>query len=250
VQSFIYESDPAVMTESHKISWHRALLVAQGSGEAAVNGQKYPLVTGDLFFLFAEETFALTPNDACTYLYITFCGPRADELFRRFGIRKEQRCFHNFDGLLPLWRESLSRASEENIDLAAESMLLYTLSRLSGDSTKRNDLLEKIIELSEENFTDPDLSLAVIADELKYNAKYISHLFKEKMNVSYTEYLRTLRIKHAVSLFEHGLDSIKNVAFLSGFSDPLYFSTVFKQTVGVAPKDFILRKAGDKNDNE
>ena len=58
------------------------------------------------------------------------------------------------------------------------------------------------------------------------------------MGVSLKEYLRTLRIKYAVSLFDHGMDSVKNVALLSGFNDPLYFSTVFKKTVGVSPTDY------------
>jgi AraC-like DNA-binding protein len=51
--------------------------------------------------------------------------------------------------------------------------------------------------------------------------------------------LRALRIKYAVSLFDRGLDAVKNVAVLSGFSDPLYFSNVFKRTVGMSPKEYL-----------
>jgi two-component system response regulator YesN len=51
-----------------------------------------------------------------------------------------------------------------------------------------------------------------------------------------------MRIKYAVSLFDHGLDSIKNVALLSGFFDPLYFSSVFKQVVGVSPTEYKNRE--------
>ena len=63
------------------------------------------------------------------------------------------------------------------------------------------------------------------------------------MGVGYTEYLRTYRIKYAVSLFEHGIDSVKNVALLSGFTDPLYFSTVFKKHIGSSPKNYIKNSA-------
>ncbi|MDD6478723.1 MAG: AraC family transcriptional regulator [Oscillospiraceae bacterium] len=35
------------------------------------------------------------------------------------------------------------------------------------------------------------------------------------------------------------MDSIKNVALLSGFTDPLYFSTVFKNKTGSSPKTYI-----------
>lgn len=74
---------------------------------------------------------------------------------------------------------------------------------------------------------------------VSYNPKYISHVFKKHMGVSFTEYLRTLRIRYAVSLFDYGMDSVKNVALLSGFNDPLYFSNVFKKTVGVSPTAYL-----------
>ena len=59
------------------------------------------------------------------------------------------------------------------------------------------------------------------------------------MGISYSEYLRSVRIKYATALFDHGIESIKNVALLSGFSDPLYFSGVFKKYIGMSPKQYI-----------
>ena len=49
-----------------------------------------------------------------------------------------------------------------------------------------------------------------------------------------------MRLKFAVSLFDNGIDSVKNVALLSGFSDPLYFSTTFKKIMGKTPKEYKL----------
>ena len=92
--------------------------------------------------------------------------------------------------------------------------------------------------MTEQNFVDSSLSISSIANELSYNPKYLSHLFKEKMGMRYSEYLRMLRVKYAVTLFDRGLDSVKNIAYLSGFDDPLYFSTVFKKVVGVSPKEY------------
>ena len=98
--------------------------------------------------------------------------------------------------------------------------------------------------ITEQRFNDPELSLSAIARELSYHPKYVSHLFKEKMGISYSEYLRSVRLKYATVLFDHGIDSVKNVALLSGFSDPLYFSTVFKKQIGRSPKEYI--EARDK----
>ena len=103
--------------------------------------------------------------------------------------------------------------------------------------------MQKIIGLTEERFRDPQLSLSQIAKEIGYNSKYLSHYFKKKMNVTYTQYLRSFRFKYAISLFKLGINSIKNVALLSGFSDPLYFSNAFKKEIGVSPKDFISKQS-------
>ena len=61
--------------------------------------------------------------------------------------------------------------------------------------------------------------------------------------MNYSEYLRSVRFKYAISLFELGISSVKNVALLSGFSDPLYFSNIFKKTTGISPKEFISQQA-------
>lgn len=241
VSCFVLESNTEVMQKAALLNEHRVMLIVQGGGEFRFDQMSFPAETGHLIFGFEGEMFSVQAMDECEYMYIHFSGLRAQELFSRFHIHRQNRHFTGFDGLIPLWRESLSRASKQTVDLASESILLYTFSRLTTNDTERNDLVSRIIKLTEEHFTNPELSVGAIAGELSYNAKYISHLFKEKTGIRYSEYLRTLRIKYAVSLLDHGIDSVKNVALLSGFTDPLYFSTLFKKTVGVSPKDYKKR---------
>ena len=133
------------------------------------------------------------------------------------------------------------RTPQKNIDIAGESVLFYVLSRLSTKNPGHNDAIQSIVEFTEKHFCDPELSVSVIADELGYNPKYLSHLFKQKTNMNYSEYLRSIRFKYAISLFELGISSVKNVALLSDFSDPLYFSNAFKKAIGISPKEFILK---------
>ncbi len=239
---FIQETDKEVMKWHITMNENRVYLISKGEGSFNINFKETPFQTGDLIFCFKNETVYASKTNKCEYMYIDFDGTRSRELFKRFGITDTNRFFSNFDGLIPFWHESLSRASNENIDLSSESILLYTFSRLSVFTPKGNSLVNKIIELSEENFRDIGFSISAIAEKLGYNVKYLSHAFSEKTGVTYSEYLRDLRIKYAVSLFDHGLDSVKNVAALSGFSDPLYFSTVFKNCVGVSPKEYKKRR--------
>lgn len=238
VSCFIYESDEETMKKPTRLSLNIAILAVQGRGSIKFDSTSVPFSPGTLVFGFEGESFLVEPREACEYMYIRFSGLRADELFRRFDIREGNRHFPGFDGLIPLWKESLSRASDDTVDLAAESMLIYAFSRLSANLSEKDGIVKKIIEISEKSFTDSTLSITTVADRLGYNGKYLSHIFREKTGVRYSEYLRSLRIKYAVSLIEHGIDSVKNVAVLSGFSDPMYFSTVFKESVGVSPKEY------------
>lgn len=238
VVNFIYETNFALMQEGKHWKAHSMILIVQGEGIINVNDMKVPFVPGSLVFCFRGDDFCVSAQNPVEYMYISFNGARAEELFRRFGINSSCRSYRGFEGIIPMWKSSLSRTAEANIDLAAESILLYTFSKFDVSHAEGNELVNHIVELTEAHFTDSDTSIGAIAEELGYNYKYISHLFKEKMGISYSEYLRNLRIEYAVSLFDHGIDSVKNVAFLSGFKDPLYFSTVFKKAVGISPKDY------------
>ncbi len=236
--SFIYETDISTMQAHTVLFYNRAILVKSKSVTFKIGHFELLARAGSLIFLFEGESLEASPEKAAEYLYIDFSGNRSDSLFRRFGINVANRHFLGFDGLIPLWYDSLTRASSENTDLAAESILLYTFSRLSTSVKENNNLIQQIIDFTEESFSNPELSLGLIGKEFSYNEKYISHKFKEKMGIAYTEYLRIIRIKYAIALFDQGIDSVKNVAFLSGFSNPLYFSKVFKNTVGISPTDY------------
>ena len=100
-------------------------------------------------------------------------------------------------------------------------------------------MVSRVIALTAEHFTSPTLSLSSISDEIGYHEKYVSSRFKKEMGISFVQYLRNIRIDHSVFLMEQGVVSVKNVALLSGFSDSLYFSKVFKEIKGVSPKDYI-----------
>ncbi|MBQ1222950.1 MAG: helix-turn-helix transcriptional regulator, partial [Oscillospiraceae bacterium] len=52
-------------------------------------------------------------------------------------------------------------------------------------------------------------------------------------------YLNTLRIRHACVLIEQGISGVKDISNLCGFSDPMYFSRLFKAKLGVSPREYV-----------
>jgi YesN/AraC family two-component response regulator len=141
-----------------------------------------------------------------------------------------------------LWKQAFLAASEKNTDLISEAVLLYTVANLTPTLNKKSSLITQILTVTSERFADKRFSLSELASEINYDTKYLSTVFKKEMGISYREYLRELRVNHACFLMEQGVVSVKNVALLSGFSDPLYFSKVFKESIGVSPKSYIKGK--------
>ncbi len=246
VSKYVKETEESIMKSLTHLSQHRMILITQGEGKFTFSGKNISFRKGDIVFGLSDENMVLQMGKNITYLYIDFSGTRADELLKRFGIDADNRIKEGNDGLIPLWEESLLSASEQNLDLTCESILLYTFSRFYKNMPQRNEMTDKIIELTERHFKEPLLSISTIASELSYNAKYLSHTFKKSMGVNYSEYLRTIRIKHAVTLLDYGIDSIKNIAILSGFTDPLYFSNVFKKQIGISPTQYLKNKNENK----
>ena len=250
ISCFVREADEQTMRRHGCLKENRMILVVQGDGAFYASGTRAAFHRGTIVFGFAGEDFWLSEGENVVYFYIDFDGIRSAELFRRFNVNSLLRAMDGFDGLIPIWQESLASASDRTIDLAAESILLHTFSRLYRTDADKAGLIGRIAQITEEHFNDPTLSLAALADQLSYHPKYISHIFKERMGVSYSEYLRSVRMRYATTLFDHGIDSVKNVAMLSGFSDPLYFSSVFKKHVGKSPREYIdsLGKGGNTSE--
>ena len=68
------------------------------------------------------------------------------------------------------------------------------------------------------------------------------------MDVTFNDFLNAVRITHARSLLEGGC-SVEKTAEKCGFSDPSYFSKVFKKFVGTTPKSYTTNQ-GEKPDEK
>ena len=238
---FVYEVAQAQATGSTAQQYVLGM-VDKGVGALSCEGKSYPLAYGTAFFVPRGARYTVAGEDL-TYFYICFHGRRAEELITRAGFIGEVSVasVEKADAarLCEVALDALHRASEENLDLYSESVLLYLLSHLCREKKAHHDLLSQIVAIANDRFSEADFSLSALAAELGYDAKYLSALFKKKKGIPFTQYLRELRIAHALFLMEQGVVSVKNIAILSGFGDALYFSKIFKDELGVPPKTYM-----------
>ena len=80
---------------------------------------------------------------------------------------------------------------------------------------------------------------------LKYAAKlfsmhpnYLSRRFKQEVGLRFHDYVLMMRIEMAASLLKDSKQSIKEISYRVGFSNPEVFCKAFKHRVGCSPRLF------------
>lgn len=235
--NFIYEIHPP--QEASIARKHGIFLISEGTGTLVCNQRQWDLDKGCIFFIREMERYRIESQTGLKYFYIHFQGRRGDELLERIDIGPNKRIFRADQELIDFWHKCHKNADDNNIDILCESVFLYSLAFLKPEKKAQEDIVAKVVTLINKKFSDPSLSISSLAGQLGYDAKYLSSLFKKRMGIGFTQYLRELRLRHAVFLIEQGLVSVKSIAILCGFSDALYFSRLFSQAEGISPKAYI-----------
>jgi len=90
----------------------------------------------------------------------------------------------------------------------------------------------------EARYSEP-LNLADLSRSFRISASYLSKLFRKHAGASFGEFLAAVRIDAAKRLIRASPQlPLKEVAEQVGYSDPFYFSRVFKSIAGLPPSDF------------
>lgn len=100
-------------------------------------------------------------------------------------------------------------------------------------------LVEEITEFIEANYTEP-INHQTLAERFGLVPSYISKLFNQRKGCSPGKYLINLRIDKAKELMRTSPElKVWNIAEIVGYSDPQYFSRIFKKETGKYPSEYI-----------
>lgn len=108
----------------------------------------------------------------------------------------------------------------------------------------RQPVVDAVIADIEKNFTDGTYSVEAFISKLPLNYDYVRKLFKRQVGVTPHEYLTQARMNRARDILLSGVANrysnytVSQVAEACGFTEPLYFSRVFKQHFGVSPLQY------------
>ena len=95
--------------------------------------------------------------------------------------------------------------------------------------------LAKIKKHFEDHFDEP-FTLAQAAEIAALEKTYFSKVFKEKVGVSFVDWLARERVKRALLMLTDHDHRITDLAFAVGFADLRTFERAFKKCVGITPR--------------
>lgn len=110
-----------------------------------------------------------------------------------------------------------------------------------------NEFMTRINKLIEDNMDNSELSIADITQELGISRSLLHIKMKTFFNMSMTDYIKKCRMTMACELFKKGYN-VGETAYRAGYSDPNYFSKVFKRTFGISPSDYISSLSSSEKD--
>ena len=233
------------------------LVVFVKEGQATLLSHKDTprLSEGDLFVMFPNEEIHYVVDKGCPWSisWVGLYGSLVYDLFSEVGITPQNPIINVEsvrDNIADIFEEiyKLSFSANQFDKLSVISLLYKFFSTLTSNSALKSqiDYVKEAARLIEYNY-DKNISIENIAERLFINKSYLCRLFKAEKGLTPKEYLIKKRINRAVYLLKNSDASINTIALSIGFSDPLYFSRIFKKHLGVSPS--LYRQSVKRKNN-
>ena len=98
--------------------------------------------------------------------------------------------------------------------------------------------LTQVIGIIKDNISDSNFKVEHITSKIAMSRSPFYKKLKNLSGLSPNEFIRMVRMKHAVQLLTKSDKNISEIAYEVGFSSPKYFRLCFKEQFGVTPSEF------------
>lgn len=228
---------------------HTIHFVLDGEGFLQVNGKSYNLKKGDVFYLAPITPYVYYPSQKkpWKYAWVAVDGEKSADYFSRYSLSKNSvyhlkkfEHIHRFiyDFFINTPNKILQEEKMFSVFFNLMSMILEEFPTPQSEQSLAEQYVKDIQDTIYCNFTNPKFKVEDISSMVHLSYPYVIKIFKQSLNVPIKKYLYTMRLDHALNLLLTSEYSITEIAFKSGFSDPLYFSTAFKKQFKIPPNEY------------
>lgn len=102
--------------------------------------------------------------------------------------------------------------------------------------------MQKVMEFMEEQMDNAELTIDEFAEHLMLSRTIFYRKLKSIIGLTPVDFIREIRIKRSVQLIDSGAYNFSQIAYMTGFNDPKYFSKCFKKVIGITPSEYKEKK--------
>lgn len=224
------------------------IYLESGSSVATLDYRDYLIREGELFIAFPNQIHFyhdLVPSRGNLIIFASDFCRELKELFQNqvpeSPVIPHSRLPEDIVSRLKIITEKTLSDSPYD-DLAAKGYLTALLCELLPlmkllPNPHSYDSIRSIMNYCSENYTKP-LSLDFLSRELHLNKYYISRLFKERMKISFPDFINGMRVEYACGLLEQN-SNITEASFSSGFSSVRTFNRAFLKVMKKTPREYV-----------
>ena len=224
---------------------HIFLLTLSGKGKFEINGNNCTLSKGKLIFCKKGIPCSYIPITSDWHTcFITFNGDGADQLIKYYGFRDANLFDDEFINDLLM---NICINAKQNINNDKISELLYKFINETGHSLLdvfRPKPLIKALRYINNNYTRANLTIEEIIKASGTSGTSLYKMFKQMEHLSPAQFLINMRMNHAKKLLLTTRDMVNDIAKTVGYETANYFSSAFKEHVGMSPLSFRKRYFG------
>ena len=220
-----------------------------GMGMAAIGDKEYPFRKGTIFLIPPNVMHRKTADngyrDECVFLK-GFVPVSAEETACEDDTQGSVRQLISL--MYNTYTAKGSRYQEVSAALG-EAVIEYIRSWCE-DGRIRNPETEAFQKLLVDHFSENDFSITEAMEKTGYSINYFREIFRKHTGTTPLNYLEKIRIEYAKEQIRtySKILSMKEIAESCGFSDPYYFSRVFRKCEGMSPRMYL--KTAVRNDSE
>lgn len=153
------------------------------------------------------------------------CGADA-YIEKPFSVQYLEACIKNLLDLRNLLRQKFSK------------MPMVPLNSIASN-TVDNKFLTHINEIIEANFSNSELSVDFLAEQLCISRSGLFAKIKTLANITPNELIQIVRLKKAATLLLENKYRINEICYMVGFNNPSYFAKCFQKQFGIKPGEFV-----------
>ena len=115
---------------------------------------------------------------------------------------------------------------------------------LKNVRSEESNALRSIVKFCSKNFKH-DISLSLLEENLHLSKYYISHLFGDKLGISFTDYINSLRVSESCRMLRKSNESVTEIAYAVGFGTLRTFNRAFMKQIGCSPSEYRKNNRGE-----